>query len=104
MLKDGASFRRSRLAVFFEHCDICCFSEKVTADLIHPLVFDGMYCSIFSLYALSNDRQDQKFGTSIKLLNQRSDFALMNFYDVEPMFNPSPDSNQVHTTHFRFLR
>jgi len=65
---------------------IFCFpySEWVTpAALLHPLLLPKIYPPLFNLYALYNEKDDDRYWKRIRLWNKQSNLALMSYLGVD---------------------
>ena len=61
-----------------------CTEEGITSSaLLHPLLFPRLYPTLFTLYALRNEKQDSMYWERITQLNKRSDFALMTYVGMK---------------------
>ncbi|KAJ8319767.1 hypothetical protein KUTeg_001354 [Tegillarca granosa] len=61
--------------------------EVVSAGgLLHPILLPKIYPPLFDLYALYNDREDEKYWERIQRLNKQGDMALMAYLGIEQKF------------------
>jgi hypothetical protein len=68
-------------AMFF---DDFCFREVVSAGgLLHPVLLPKIYPPMFDLYALYNDKMDEKYWERVQKLNKQGDVALMAYLGVD---------------------
>ena len=59
-------------------------SEWVTpAALLHPLLLPKIYPPLFNLYALYNEKDDDRYWKRIRLWNKQSNLALMSYLGVD---------------------
>ncbi|XP_041374852.1 alsin-like isoform X2 [Gigantopelta aegis] len=62
-------------------------SELITqAGLLYPLLLPKVYPPLFDLYALYNDKEDERYWERIMKLNRQGDVALMAYLGVEQKF------------------
>ncbi|XP_052825972.1 alsin isoform X1 [Octopus bimaculoides] len=62
-------------------------SEVVTpARLLHPLLLPKIYPPLFDLYALYNDKEDEKYWERVWKLNRQGDMALMAYLGIDQKF------------------
>ncbi|CAE1150413.1 ALS2 [Acanthosepion pharaonis] len=62
-------------------------SEVVTpALLLHPLLLPKIYPPLFDLYALFNDKEDEKYWERVQKLNRQGDMALMAYLGIDQKF------------------
>jgi len=60
------------------------YSEWVTpAALLHPLLLPKIYPPLFNLYALYNEKDDDRYWKRIRLWNKQSNLALMSYLGVD---------------------
>jgi len=60
------------------------YSEWVTpASLLHPLLLPKIYPPLFNLYALYNEKDDDRYWKRIRLWNKQSNLALMSYLGVD---------------------
>ena len=61
-----------------------CDSEVVTpAGLIHPLLLPKVYPPLFTLYALYNEKEDEKYWRRVRQWNKQPDVALMAYLGMD---------------------
>ena len=59
-------------------------SDWVTpASLLHPLLLPKIYPPLFNLYALYNEKDDDRYWKRIRLWNKQSNLALMSYLGVD---------------------
>ncbi|XP_067686605.1 alsin-like isoform X2 [Haliotis asinina] len=62
-------------------------SEIMTAaGLLYPLLLPKIYPPLFDLYALYNDKDDEKYWERVLKLNRQGDMALMAYLGIEQKF------------------
>lgn len=62
-------------------------TEVVSAgDLLHPVLLPKIYPPLFDLYALYNDKLDEKYWERIQKLNKQGDVALMAYLGIDQKF------------------
>lgn len=58
--------------------------EVVTAaGLLYPILLPKIYPSLFDLYALYTDRDDERYWERVTKLNRQGDMALMAFLGID---------------------
>ena len=59
-------------------------SEVVSAGgLLHPMLLPKIYPPLFDLYALHNDREDDRYWERVKKLNKQGDIGLMAYLGID---------------------
>ncbi|GAB1600522.1 alsin-like isoform X1 [Argonauta hians] len=62
-------------------------SKVITpAHLLHPLLLPKIYPPLFDLYALYNDKEDEKYWERVWKLNRQGDMALMAYLGIDQKF------------------
>lgn len=57
-----------------------CYREVVSAvSLLHPLFLPKIYPPLFTLYALYNEKEDERYWKRVSHWNKQSDVALMAY-------------------------
>ncbi len=51
--------------------------------LLYPLLLPKIYPPLFDLYALYNDKEDEKYWERVLKLNRQGDMALMAYLGIE---------------------
>lgn len=54
--------------------------------LIHPILLPKIYPPLFDLYALYNDKEDEKYWERVRKLNKQGDIGLMAFLGIDQKF------------------
>lgn len=54
--------------------------------LIHPILLPKIYPPLFDLYALYNDKEDEKYWERVRKLNKQGDVGLMAFLGIDQKF------------------
>lgn len=72
------------MCVLYLCVDDFCFREVVSAGgLLHPVLLPKIYPPMFDLYALYNDKMDEKYWERVQKLNKQGDVALMAYLGVD---------------------
>ena len=53
------------------------------AGLLYPILLPKIYPPLFDLYALYNDRDEDRYWERVSKLNRQGDMALMAFLGIE---------------------
>ncbi|XP_069108324.1 alsin-like [Argopecten irradians] len=62
-------------------------TEVVTAgSLLQPLLLPKIYPPLFDLYALYNDKEDERYWERVQKLNRQGDMALMAYLGIDQRF------------------
>lgn len=64
----------------------CWFFARLVVScgtLIHPILLPKIYPPLFDLYALQNDKEDEKYWERVKKLNKQGDVGLMAFLGID---------------------
>lgn len=58
--------------------------EVITpGGLLHPILLPKVYPPLFDLYALFNDKEDEKYWERVQRLNRQGDMALMAYLGID---------------------
>ena len=62
-----------------------CFPREIVtaAGLLYPILLPKIYPPLFDLYALYNDRDEDRYWERVSKLNRQGDMALMAFLGIE---------------------
>ncbi|XP_064646318.1 alsin-like isoform X2 [Lineus longissimus] len=67
-------------------------SEVITATgILHSFLLPKVYPPLFTLYALYNEREDERYWERVQRLNRQSDMALLSYLGVDGRFWPMDD-------------
>ncbi|XP_067137388.1 alsin [Centruroides vittatus] len=65
------------------------------ASLLHPILLPRIYPPLFTLYALFNEKENEKYWERLLKWNKQSDVALMTFLGVDMKFWVTSDDDAI---------
>ncbi len=71
--------------------------------LLLPVLLPRLYPSLFTLYVLHNQKQDDLYWDRLQKWNRQSDLALMNFLGVDAKFFIEENANGNHFSGICFI-
>ena len=92
---ETTSYSRQKTVNFEMMLSTCWFFARFVVScgtLIHPILLPKIYPPLFDLYALQNDKEDEKYWERVRKLNKQGDVGLMAFLGIDQWVQQLRDS------------